>query len=684
MEIIVAKNAGFCYGVRRAIEMAEREAAGGETCWSLGELIHNSSETQRLQNLGIKAAACLSEIPIGTKVIIRSHGEPQSVYDELLNRKCTVINATCPNVDYIHRKVKEAAEKGRQVIIIGTKEHPEVEGICGSCKDALVFKDENEIQNLLKDGALSSETPITVVFQTTEIRKRAKICDEILKKEYTNHELFDTICDATLKRQSEAALLARDCDAMIVIGDRKSANSLRLFEICSDICPKVFFIETASELNLSKLKNIKKLGVTAGASTPAWIIKEVLSTMTEEIIMEKDNLEAQIPAAKAAEEAVTTDREESFDEMLEKSLKTLVTGDKVTGIVESISPTEVTVDLGAKHSGYIPISELSDDPDVKPEDIVQIGSEIEAYIMRVNDVEGTAMLSKKRLDTVKNWETVENAKESKAVLTGTVMEENKGGLVVNVKGIRVFVPASQTGLGKNVNMAELLKTKVNLRITEVNHSRRRVVGSIRAVQFENRKSSAEKTWNEIEEGKKYLGIVKSITSYGAFVDIGGVDGMVHVSELSWNRVKHPSEVLKVGDEIEVFVVSFDKEKKRISLGYRTSETNPWAKFISTYEVGSVLKVKVVKLMPFGAFAQILPGVDGLIHVSQITNERRIGKPDEVLKEGQEVEVKITGIDNDNKKVSLSIRALMEKPPVKAEEGQDKVVYDTDAPGSYNE
>ena len=427
MQIVLAENAGFCYGVKRAIEIAECEASKGEACWSLGELIHNSRETERLQKLGIEKAGSISEIPKGSKVIIRSHGEPQSVYEELTVNGCDIINATCPNVDYIHRKAKEASDKGRQVIIIGTREHPEVQGICGSCNNALVFKDENEIQNWLKDGALSRETPITVVFQTTEIRKRAKICDEILKKEYTNHELFDTICDATLKRQSEAAQLAQDCDAMLVIGDRKSANSLRLFEICSDFCTKVFFIETASEIDLSQLiNNNKTWRLQRGASTPAWIIKEVLSTMTEEMIMEKDTLETQIPAETATAEAAPVEREESFDEMLEKSLKTLVTGDKVTGIVASISPTEVTVYLAAKHSGYIPISELSDDPDAKPEDIVQIGSEIEAYIMRVNDVEGTAMLSKKRLDTVKNWETVESAKDSRAILTGTVRGRKQG------------------------------------------------------------------------------------------------------------------------------------------------------------------------------------------------------------------------------------------------------------------
>jgi len=415
--------------------------------------------------------------------------------------------------------------------------------------------------------------------------------------------------------------------------------------------------------------------------------------MTEEIKI--DEIKEEAPVAPAEAEAAPAPVEaapegesaaESFDEMLEKSFKTLNNGDKVTGIVASIGTNEITVDLGTKHSGYIPMSELTDDPDVKPEDIVKVGDEIETFVIRVNDVEGTVQLSKKRLDTVKNWDSIEAAREDKVPVEGLVTEENKGGIVVNVKGIRVFVPASQTGLPKDAPMSSLVKTRVQLRITEVNHARRRVVGSIRAVQYEARKAAAEKTWAEIEEGKKYKGVVKSLTSYGAFVDIGGVDGMVHVSELSWKRIHNPAEVLKVGDEIEVYVISFDREKKKISLGYRKAEDNPWVKFTSRYQVGDVATVKIVKLMAFGAFAEIVPGVDGLIHVSQITNERRIGKPDEVLSEGQEVDVKITNIDEENKKVSLSIRALMDADryaPAREEvSGDDEVVYDTDAPTDY--
>jgi len=660
-KVILAESAGFCYGVKRAIEIAEKAAAEGE-CYTLGALIHNKAETDRLESLGAHLAKEIDDIPDGSTVIMRSHGSPRSDYERLEKKNCIIVDATCPNVSRIHRIVRQAEEEGRLPVIIGDGNHPEVLAIQGQCARSMVVSDEAAAHSLVKAGEIPTEMPITLVHQTTAIRENAKKCDEILKKEYTNLKIFDTICEATSKRQQEAAKLAARCDAMIVIGDRSSANTKRLAEICAEYCEKVIFVQSALELDLSELDEVNQLGVTAGASAPAWIIKEAYNKMTEEI------------------KTMEIPEEESFDALLEASIKTLNTGEKVTGIVQHIGTTEVTVDLGTKHSGYIPMHELTDDPDLKPEDIVQVGAEIETYVMRVNDVEGTVMLSKKRLDTVKNWEFIEQAKEEKLVVEGTVTEENKGGVIVNVKGIRVFIPASQTGLAKDVPMDTIMKTRQQLRITEVNHSRRRVVGSIRAVQYEARKAAAEATWNEIEEGKKYVGTVKSLTSYGAFVDIGGVDGMVHVSELSWKRIKNPAEVVKVGDQIEVFVISFDKEAKKISLGYKQAADNPWTVFTSQYEVGSVLTVKVVKLMAFGAFAEIVPGVDGLIHVSQITNERRIGKPEEVLTEGQEVEVKITNIDFEKQKVSLSMRALMEAPAAPAEEeAADELVYSTEEP-----
>ena len=364
-------------------------------------------------------------------------------------------------------------------------------------------------------------------------------------------------------------------------------------------------------------------------------------------------------------------QEENFAELLEQSIKTLNTGDKVTGIVTGIGSTEIQIDLGTKHAGYIPYDEVSADPSVKPEDILHVGDEIEVFVVRVNDQEGTCQLSKKKLDGIKVWDDMNTWCEEKTTVEGTITEENKGGLVATIKGIRVFIPASQSGIAKGGDMAGQVGKTVQLKITEVNRARRRVIGSIRAVSSESRKAAQEKLWNEIEVGAKFHGTVKSLTSYGAFVDIGGVDGMVHVSELSWNRIKNPAEVVSVGDEIDVYVISFDAEKRKISLGYKTSEMNPWNQFMTKYSVGDVVDAKIVKLMTFGAFAEILPGVDGLIHISQIAN-KRIGKPEDVLTEGQDVQVKITDVDAEHKRISLSIRALLEDAPVEEETVEETV------------
>ena len=367
-------------------------------------------------------------------------------------------------------------------------------------------------------------------------------------------------------------------------------------------------------------------------------------------------------------------QEENFAELLEQSIKTLNTGDKVLGIVTGIGATEVQIDLGTKHAGYIPYDEVSADPTVKPEDILKVGDEIEVFVVRVNDQEGTCQLSKKKLDGIKVWDDMAAWCEEKATVEGTITEENKGGLVATIKGIRVFIPASQSGIAKGGDMTGMVGQTVQLKITEVNRARRRVIGSIRAVTSEDRKAAQEKIWSEIEVGTKYHGTVKSLTSYGAFVDIGGVDGMVHVSELSWNRIKNPAEVVSVGDEIDVYVISFDPEKRKISLGYKTAEMNPWNKFMTAYSIGDVVDAKIVKLMTFGAFAEIIPGVDGLIHISQIAN-KRIGKPEDVLAEGQEVQVKITDVDAENKRISLSIRALLAD---EEEEEAEEVEAETEA------
>ena len=661
-KLCVSESAGFCFGVSRSVKLAEEALKNSsKPCFCLGELIHNDSVVLKLQEEGLKVVSSAQQVPSGAKVIIRSHGVAKQEYDLLDKKNCEIVDATCPKVLKIHKIVSAAAGNGRLPIIIGTKNHPEVAAICGWCDNSEVFADADEFEQWLKIDKDRCNIPLTVVFQTTQTQNNLEDIKKILKKECTNCEFFDTICSATSIRQFDAAALSKKCGAMVVIGARHSANSVHLAEICSEHCANVQFISSADELNLAALDGIQTIGITAGASTPAWIIKEVKQTMTDELKIEETT---------AAEEQVkdtAPEAEMTFDQMLEESIKTIYNGDTVKGIVDAITPTEISVDLGTKHSGYIPVSEFTDDTDVSIDQLIKIGDTIEACVVRVNDVEGTVMLSKKRLDAIKSWSVVEEAAENGAILEGTVTEDNKGGIVVSIKGIRVFVPASQTGLSKGAEMNELLKKKVRLKITEVNRGRRRVVGSIRAVQREERRELSEKIWNEIEIGKRYDGVVKSLTGYGVFVDIGGIDGMIHVSELSWSRIKQPSDVMSVGDKVNVYVISFDKENHKISLGYKDPDGNPWDKFMSTYNVGDVANVKVVKLMPFGAFAEVMPGVDGLIHISQIST-RRIGKPDEVLSVGETVDAKITAIDTDKQKISLSIRALIE--PERAPEAEE--------------
>ena len=638
MQLLLAKTAGFCFGVDRAVSLVEQTIREGKKAVTLGPIIHNRHVVAHFAALGVREIASPDEAQAGETVILRAHGVTQQMQQALAAQGLDVVDATCPFVEKIHSIVRRATREGRRCILIGSPEHPEVIAIASFCRDPLIFREGAELEKWLSEDAVRCNLPLTMICQTTGTQKNWDFCREIIKKRCTNCEIFDTICKATEMRQEEAIALSRKCDAMVVVGDAGSANTGRLAMICKQYCRSVSLVDQADDLDLHLFSHASTIGITAGASTPSWIIKEVNNTMSEELKVE-------------------TAQEENFAELLEQSLKTLNNGDKVTGTVMAIGTTEIQVDLGTKHTAYIPVEELTSDPSVKVEDVVHVGDEIEAIVVHVNDGEGVVRLSKKRLEAGKAWEEIEAAVENKDILEGVVTEENKGGLVVNVKGVRVFVPASQSGVPKGGDLGEMVKKPVQLRITEVNRARRRVVGSIRSVAAEQRKAAQEKIWSEIAVGNKYHGTVKSLTSYGAFVDIGGVDGMVHVSELSWNRIKNPSEVVKVGDEIDVYVIALDPEKKKISLGYKTDATNPWTIFTTNYHVGDVVNVKIVKLMTFGAFAEIIPGVDGLIHISQIA-DRRIGKPEDVLSEGQEVQAKIIDIDEEHKRISLSIRALL--------------------------
>ncbi len=649
MSITVAKSAGFCFGVSRAVETVESCARESRQVVTLGPIIHNRHVVDKFRSMGVQVIDSPQEAQKGMTVIIRSHGVSRAVRQALEEREVEVIDATCPFVKRIHDIVSRAEAEGRLPVIIGTRSHPEVEGIAGWCGGCQVFETPEELENWAQNPETPNDFPICMVSQTTSTESLWKKSVQIGKKEFTNLKIFDTICRATEFRQTEAAQLSATCQAMVVVGDAKSSNTGRLVTICREHCGIVQLVDNASELEADLFRGVSEVGITAGASTPAWIIKEVNKTMSE--IINADVVQ-----------------EENFEALLENSIKTLNTGDKVIGTVTGIGNTEIQVDLGTKHAGYIPYDEVSADPSVKPEDILHVGDEIEVFVVRVNDQEGTVQLSKKKLDGMKIWDDMNTYVEEKTTVEGVITEENKGGLVATVKGVRVFIPASQSGIARGGDMTGQVGKTVQLKITEVNRPRRRVIGSIRAVTAEARKANQAKIWEEIAEGKQYHGTVKSLTSFGAFVDIGGVDGMVHVSELSWNRIKNPAEVVKVGDEIDVYVLSFDADKKKISLGYKTAEMNPWNQFMTGYAVGDVVNAKIVKLMTFGAFAEIIPGIDGLIHISQIA-DRRIAKPEDVLSEGQEVQVKITDVDAENKRISLSIRALLEDAP-EAEEAAE--------------
>ncbi len=653
MSIKKADSAGFCFGVNRAISMVKDLVDHDVKVCTLGPIIHNMEVVRELEQHGCRPVESIGEINEGEILVIRSHGVPKTVIDELDKKGIEYQDATCPFVKKIHRIVSEAVVGEEVVLIAGNASHPEVKGIIGNCKtDCYTFNNEGELDNLLINILKENNKLVKVVAQTTFDTKEWKKSVKKIKKLCTNSKIFDTICNATSVRQSEADEIAAQSDFMVVIGDRHSSNTAKLFDICKRRCGNTVLIETAAELDMNQVRAAGNIGVTAGASTPAKIIKEVLDTMSEEI--------------KSGE---TTNLEESFEELLEESLKNLNTNERVMGTVISIAPNEVQVDVGRKQTGFVPVSELSNDPSAKPEDIVKVGDEIELLIMKTNDQEGTIMLSKRRVDAQKSWEELQEKVDSQEILTSKVTEAVKGGVIVLYNGVRVFIPASQATASRDESLEDLVGQDVDFRLIEVSQRGRykRAIGSIRSVLKEQRAAQREEFWKNCEVGKRYTGVVKSLTSYGAFVDLGGVFGMIHISELSWTHIKHPSEVVNVGDTVEVYVKDINEETKKISLGFKNADDNPWEILKRDYPEGTVVNATIVGLTTFGAFANIIPGIDGLIHISQIAN-KRIDKPADVLSVGDTVEAKITAIDFDKKRVSLSMRALLpedEQAPVKA-------------------
>ena len=659
MELIIANTAGFCFGVNNAVNIVfDLASKSNKKIYTLGPIIHNEQVVDKLTQYGVTAINSPEEAEGDAKVIIRAHGVGPDTLKQLRERGLEIVNASCPYVEKIQKLASQKYKEGYQIVIIGDKQHPEIIGINGWCDNTAYIIDCEEEVNSLPE----IEKNICVVAQTTFIRDKWEKIIKSLNKRFENVIKFDTICNATDLRQVEAEKISKEVDMVLVIGGQNSSNTNKLYEICKKKCERTYKIQTASDIPPVDIKKIKKIGITAGASTPDWVIKEVIHKMSE---LDKQDLEM------------------SFADAFESSLVTLTTGQITKGRIIGYNQSEVFVDLGFKSDGIIPMQEFSNDPDFNPEKSLKVGDEIDVFVVRVNDGEGNVVLSKTKVDAVKGWDIIESAFETQKPVTVKITEKVNGGVIGIASGVKVFVPASQISDRFVKDLSEFVKQVLQVQIIEVNRQKRKVVGSARVLIEKNKETASNEIWSNIEAGKTYKGVVKSLMDFGAFVDIGGVDGLVHLSELSWNKIKHPSEVVKVGDEIIVSVLEFDRDKKRISLGYKKQDDNPWNKAAEKYQVGNVITGKVVRLVPFGAFVEIEQGLDGLVHISQISNVR-LGKPGDVLKVGQMVEAKITELDIEAKKISLSIKEVNPIDPVGAKKEETAVEPGEEIPTEHKE
>ena len=653
MPVEVAKTAGFCFGVNRAVKILEELTERGEKVCTLGPIIHNPQVIDDFQKKGVRIIDSPDEADKDSTVVIRAHGITVQTRQRLDELGIRYVDTTCPYVMKIHKIVGENTSENNVLLIAGDDKHPEVCGFRSVAKgESFVVKTLEETGKLFENNPELFRKEIILVFQTTFSVEEGKKILNFLKNLCTKAIYFDTICKATQNRQQEALEMSKRCDAMIVVGGHFSSNTVKLRSVCEKNCP-TFLIESAKELYDIDFSAFSLVGVTAGASTPARIIKEVHITMSE-ILNNENQTSDDIYFVKAMEE---------------NSEGAVNTEAHVVGIVVGMTPSEIQVDTGRKYAGFVPAEEYSNDPSADYQKELKIGDKIDLIIMKTNDSEGTMMLSKRRFDDKNAWDKIVEAYENKEMLEATIAQAVKGGVLAYPKGVRVFIPGSLLGVPKGSELTDCVGQTVKLLIIEADKQKKRAVGSVRAAKNIERSESFEKVWQDAEEGKEYIGTVKSIVPYGAFVDIGGAEGMVHISELSWKRIKNPSEVVSVGDEIKVYVKALIDEdgKRKISLGYKTADTNPWEIFIRNNEVGSVIDVKIVRFCTFGAFAEISEGLEGLIHISQIAN-RHIASPKDELTIGEVVKAKVIGIDTEKKHVNLSIRALLEDDePVEAAE-----------------
>jgi 4-hydroxy-3-methylbut-2-enyl diphosphate reductase len=649
LEIILAENAGFCFGVDRAVRMTEDELSRAESrVYSYGPLIHNPQAVKSLEDKGLQTVDGFEDINDG-RIIVRSHGVPENIINEIEESGLHLVDCTCPYVVAVHKKVQDYNSKGYNIVIIGDKDHPEVIGINGWCENKAYIVNTSEEAMELPEMEKSC-----VVSQTTNRLDKFLELSKIVEGKSNETILFNTICNATKLRQEAAEEVARKADAMIVIGGKHSSNTIKLAEISSRHCKNVFHIETIEELALQKLQNFNTIGITAGASTPDWIIKEAVK------VMENYN-------------------KDEMMEAIESSFKRINRGDVLKGTVLYVTNNEVMVNINYKSDGIIDRSEISKEQDADPKDLFKVGDEIDVYVMKLDDGEGNVVLSAKRVDFIKDWEVLEESYKNEEILEVKVLNAVKGGLTVLVQGVNGFMPASQISMNYVSDLNQFKGQTLSAKIIDFDIQKRRMILSRKAVEKVEVEKQRAELWETIEEGKMLTGVVQRLTDFGAFVDLGGIDGLIHISDLAWFRVKHPSEVLKEGDNVEVRVLAFDKEKNRISLGLKQTTEEPWEVFLKEYKVGDVIDGEVVNILDFGAFVRVIKGVDGLLHVSQISKDH-VEKPSDVLKVGDKVTVKITEINEADKKISLSA-----KDAVEAEEAaEDAPAVEEDAEETYEQ
>lgn len=637
MEIILAKSAGFCFGVQRAVDMAY-EQAGHREVYTFGPIIHNEEVIEDLKSKGVNIIEDLDELEGKAEctVVIRSHGVEKKVYDDLNSRGIHVVDATCPFVKKIHNIVKNDSEAGRVIIIVGDPNHQEVKGIVGWCSGEVHVVDSEEGALSLIDVLSDESREISVVSQTTfNLNKFNNIVDIIRNKLY-NVNVYETICNATAVRQKEAKEIASRVDAMIVIGGRNSSNTQKLYDISKKECENTYYIQTLVDLDLTTFESVSRVGITAGASTPNYIIKEVHSSMAEL----------------------------SFEQMLEndESKVSIRQGELVDGTVIDVKPDEIVVDIKYKSDGIITKSEYTNAPNVDLTELVHVGDPITVKVIKTNDGEGQVALSYKQVAAEKVNEKLEEAFNNGEVLKGKVIQVVKGGLNVNVEESRVFIPASLVSDVYEKNLDKYLDQEIEFVLTEFNPKKRRIIGNRKKLVVEQKAEAAKELFARIEVGMVVEGTVKNVTDFGAFIDLGGADGLLHISEMSWGRVESPKKVFKVGDKVKAFIKAIDGEK--IALSLKFDETNPWVNAEEKYAIGNVVKGRIARMTDFGAFVELEPGVDALLHVSQISYEH-VAKPEDVFKIGDEIEAKIVDFKPEDKKISLSIKALQE-PPVEEE------------------